>query len=399
MTKNISPKLKGFIDQKDIRGDGRVILYKRRGLKNPRWQTRIRVPNSTGYRIVSTKSEDLVEAIQFATNLYDELDVLVKSGGSLDCPTFEKVFEDWKRDGAILYAKNGSKKFQETKNRVQTTALKFFSAKKINDITESDFENYWIWRKVNYSQKPPSDSTLLREKSAIIPIFKHALKHGHISQIPKINPPKSQNETGTTFTLIEWRKITRNMREWEKQSKGKATYRDRFLARNYFLILANTGMRIGELRDVRWKDTKYISTNKGKLLVAAVHGKTGSREVIFQKGADRYVERIRDARKQELGKDPDQDEYIICAKNGKTIGSFKRSFYSLLKYSGVQKSDGSQNRTIYSLRHFYATQRLLNNIGIFPLAKQMGTSVEMIEKVYGHVVSSDFAEEIVRTRN
>ena len=37
----------------DLKGDGRIVLYKRTGLKKPKWQVRIRVPNATGYRIVS----------------------------------------------------------------------------------------------------------------------------------------------------------------------------------------------------------------------------------------------------------------------------------------------------------------------------------------------------------
>ena len=37
-------------DQIDLRGDGRVILYKRPGLKKPKWQARISVPNATGYK-------------------------------------------------------------------------------------------------------------------------------------------------------------------------------------------------------------------------------------------------------------------------------------------------------------------------------------------------------------
>lgn len=40
-------------------------------------------------------------------------------------------------------------------------------------------------------------------------------------------------------------------------------------------------------------------------------------------------------------------------------------------------------RSIYSLRHFYATKRLESEVSPFLLAKQMGTSVEMLEKFYG----------------
>ena len=40
---------------------------------------------------------------------------------------------------------------------------------------------------------------------------------------------------------------------------------------------------------------------------------------------------------------------------------------------------------MYSLRHYYATQRLLEGIPIHDLAEQMGTSVLMITKHYSHL--------------
>jgi len=75
-------------DQIDVKGDGRVVLYKREGLKNPVWQARLRIPNSTGYKIVSTKTDDLRAAERFALNLYEELYIHVRSGGSIKSKTF-----------------------------------------------------------------------------------------------------------------------------------------------------------------------------------------------------------------------------------------------------------------------------------------------------------------------
>jgi hypothetical protein len=44
-----------------------------------------------------------------------------------------------------------------------------------------------------------------------------------------------------------------------------------------------------------------------------------------------------------------------------------------------------KERSLYSLRHYYATQRLLDGIPIHDLAQQMGTSVLMIGKHYSHL--------------
>ena len=54
-----------------------------------------------------------------------------------------------------------------------------------------------------------------------------------------------------------------------------------------------------------------------------------------------------------------------------------------MKFAEVPIVRNGMARTIYSLRHFYATKRLESETSPFLLAKQMGTSVEMLEKFYG----------------
>ena len=80
-------------DYIDLRGDGRIVRYQRSGLKRPKWQARISVPNSTGYKVVSTKADNLDQAKHFARNLYEDLYFKVKAGGTLRSKTFKQVFE------------------------------------------------------------------------------------------------------------------------------------------------------------------------------------------------------------------------------------------------------------------------------------------------------------------
>lgn len=42
-------------------------------------------------------------------------------------------------------------------------------------------------------------------------------------------------------------------------------------------------------------------------------------------------------------------------------------------------------RRIYDLRHTYATWSLAAGVSLFSLARRMGTSVEMIDRTYGHL--------------
>ena len=39
--------------------------------------------------------------------------------------------------------------------------------------------------------------------------------------------------------------------------------------------------------------------------------------------------------------------------------------------------------SIYSLRHFYAVNVLRNGVGVFEVARNMGTSVQIIQEYYG----------------
>jgi hypothetical protein len=58
-----------------------------------------------------------------------------------------------------------------------------------------------------------------------------------------------------------------------------------------------------------------------------------------------------------------------------------------------------ESRTLYSLRHMYATFRLSEEVSPFLLARQMGTSVEMLEQHYGQVVNRLGATQITKTRS
>ena len=57
-----------------------------------------------------------------------------------------------------------------------------------------------------------------------------------------------------------------------------------------------------------------------------------------------------------------------------------------------------EKRSLYSLRHFYATQRLSEEVSPFLLGIQMDTSIEMLERFYGHVVTSIVANEVTKTK-
>ena len=61
---------------------------------------------------------------------------------------------------------------------------------------------------------------------------------------------------------------------------------------------------------------------------------------------------------------------------------------------GLNNPDRS-NKTIYSLRHTYATFRLLyGKVDVFKLASNMGTSVGQINNHYAHLLNPNMADDL-----
>jgi integrase len=61
----------------------------------------------------------------------------------------------------------------------------------------------------------------------------------------------------------------------------------------------------------------------------------------------------------------------------------------------LQDARNGKQRTMYSLRHYYATMALTyNRMTVYTLARHLGTSVAMIEQHYGHVELRRLAHEI-----
>jgi len=170
---------------------------------------------------------------------------------------------------------------------------------------------------------------------------------------------------------------------------------------NYVLVLANTGIRVGEARNLSWSDIDiFLGDDAKENIVLQVRGKTGAREVVARTLAVKgYLHRIWELRCDEIQAKPPMREAIFCHKDGSTIRNFKRGFNALIKAACVKFDSNGQRRVIYSLRHTYATFRLHEGVNHFTLARNMGTSVKMLESFYGHASNRAMASELTKTRS
>ena len=125
-------------NQIDLNNDGRVILYQRPDVKNTKWQCRISVAGSTGYKIFSTRETDQSKAERIALAKYEELYFKVRRGGFLKGRPFNVVVKEW----TDTYGKNPNDYDKQLIRRVELLAVSFLETKSIDEITENCPSSY-----------------------------------------------------------------------------------------------------------------------------------------------------------------------------------------------------------------------------------------------------------------
>ena len=106
-------------------------------------------------------------------------------------------------------------------------------------------------------------------------IFRFAKRKGYISDPPVIAIPSSRQNSRPDISETEWRTLYTYLRKYVKEAQDKRRHRERFYLQHYILILANSGIRVGEARHLRWRDISSTKTLSGqKRLIFTVRGKT-----------------------------------------------------------------------------------------------------------------------------
>ena len=389
---------KHYRDYRDIRGDGRLVLYRRADHKSNNWTVRLKIPGTSGFVVKSAKTTDDYEARRFAEELFYKLEGRSRRGESINSPTFKRVFDEWK--SALSVEAIRSPNYVSGNIRImELRTVQYFYHLPVESIDDKAMTKYLEWR-INKQKKKPALSTLRNERTVINQIFRFAKRRGYVRDTPIVRLPSAKIVSRPDIPNAEWRKLYTHLRTYVKNAQDKRRYRERFYLQHYILILANSGIRVGEARHLRWRDISSTKTLSGeKRLIFTVRGKTGEREVVCNQRVDDYIERLRTFRLEET-KRLDPEERVFCHKNGNAIGSFKKGFKQALESAGVLYGSDGMRRVPYSLRHTYATMRISEGVSIYQLAANMGTSVEMIENFYGKKRMRDprMATEVTKTR-
>ena len=78
------------------------------------------------------------------------------------------------------------------------------------------------------------------------------------------------------------------------------------------------------------------------------------------------------------------DEPVFTTRLGAvaTVPNLNRAFNAMLDDLDLKTGADGRTRTLYSWRHFYATQDLERGVSTHALSRQLGNSTEMIDRHY-----------------
>lgn len=382
--------------------DGEVVLYKRENSK--RWQARYKLDDGQWHRI-STKHANIEYAVRVACEAYDKARFLKDENLPISSKRFDVAAKQAiKQMQDALDAGSGKSAYHSYISAINLYLIPFFGKYGIKNIDYAAIKKFGIWRE-GVMKKAPKASTITNHNSAMNRVFEVALERGWIANmhIPKLENKGQKSDARPAFTQDEYHKLTKFMSRWiEKGREGKPRQM-RELLRDYVLILANTGMRHGtESLGIRWKDLQLVKKQEDTYLLINVNGKTGHRQLIARHSAIDYFKRIQsrfpDLAAIEFEKllNARVDQYVFRLSNGERTNSLHGTFENLMKDSELLVDPVTgDNRTLYSLRHTFATKMLVEkHMDIHTLARQMGTSVEMIEKHYSKLTPLMKAEQI-----
>ncbi len=139
---------------------------------------------------------------------------------------------------------------------------------------------------------------------------------------------------------------------------------------------------------MRWQHIEFFEQDGRKYLMLHVRGKTGAREVIARHNTVRYLDRLRKPNADWaegtfegfLKRRPSDYVFRVVRKDMTT--AFGKMFARLLeRLDLLYDTRNGKQRTMYSLRHYYAIMALAyNRMTVYTLARHLGTSVAMTEQ-------------------
>ena len=426
---------KNFLNQIYFMPGEECFIYKRRDTKKKIWYIHIYDTDQKREFLRSLKTTDEVKAITAARLIYSDVTGKLARGERLISITTEELVDkyldmesrritDKPKDGITPSRFRVKKQYLQVWLRyIQSIGHKSTPIDKIKPERTRDF-GYWYFdlpkegsHKDDHEDR--SKETINNAITEIKRCYKQvAIRDRYISiqQMPQIDRltarPEEGRGTKDILELEEYEILYKYMRY--KYTTDKTVSEEERLKRRVFAnivgVLANTGLRPKELLGLYWheikinkNDSRRLQRSHRLLTIRQDNSKTGRSRTVNAPVGER-VDRIKDIYKDLKFEIKPDDFFMVNPSSNErksyTRENLARRLKDVLEGSGIQNTleETDRNVTLYSFRHMYICWRLrYGQVPIQLVAKNCGTSINMIEKTYGHI--STVLETELLTKN
>jgi len=368
----------------------KLRLDKRAGSDN--WYARLTLPN--GKRLVkTTKTEDIETAKEVALRLYYEVDARIQN----KLPATTRKFGDVAKHAIARMETEiregvGKQAYRDYVQALNKWLIPYFGTTDIAKLDLAAVTAFDAWRTAQ-NGRVPAQSTINNHNSALNRVLDEAELNGWIvkSLRPTLLNKGVKTQSRGSFSVEEYRTIYSALRSFHKQTPNEKSAATRETLRNYVLFLANTGIRHGtEALGLRWRNIEWYERDGERYLAVNVDGKTNKRTAIAR---DRVVDFLWRQAQLNTGITAGDFDALISSKldapvfttrlsETVTVHNLNRAFNALLDELDLKTGADGRIRTLYSWRHFYATQDLERGVSTHALSRQLGNSTEMIDRHY-----------------
>ena len=368
--------------------DGKVTVYKRPS--SSQWQCRFKLANNQWHN-ATTGTDNIEQAKIQAVSIYHTAQIKINFGLALTMKSFKQIaLDELANMRRLINASTGKRSYRDYEFAINKYLIPFFGSYEIKDITPELISDFEAWR-IAKMGKVPKGSTKLNHSGAYNRVINLARERGMVSAshiVPALNSKGAKGMARPAFNNEEVAELLCYLGTWQKSSYTEHTLNMRILCGAYVQFLLHTGIRHGtEALRVRWQHLQWYWVGNKKYLRIWVSGKTVPRYLIAKREVVAVLEQLIKWQKLEYKNlntviEARLDKLIFVLPDNSQLSHMENIFRNLMVRSHLRKDSSGQNRTLYSLRHTYATQALAKGVDIHTLAKQMGTSVGMIERHY-----------------
>ncbi len=268
----------------------------------------------------------------------------------LDVKKEEKIkFEDFADEYLELHSKVNNKSWQTFDLKNIIILKRFFSGRYLHEITPRLIEQFKAER-----AKTVMPATINRSLACLKSMYNKAIAWKRFAGPNPVREVKLYKENNQRLRFLEKEEIGRLL-----------VHCDGFL-RPLVIVALNTGMRLGELRQLKWRDVDY----KREIIYLRDTKNGEAREIPMNE----YVKNAFVA----IPKSPDS-QYVFCKHKGGSFGDIRKTFWTALKKSGIVGFH------FHDLRHTFASHLVMSGHDLNTVRELLGHKTIQMTLRYAHL--------------